>query len=226
MNAGSRSLLLRQILCLITQRNYARERTLPALIEAAVDGGVNMVQLREKDLPQEDLLALAHKVREAIKGRALLLVNQQIEVALACGADGVQLGEEAISVESVRKQVGDQLLIGRSVHSVESALEAEEQGADFLIVGTIFPTVSKPGVAPAGLEILSRVAAAITIPFLAIGGVNKDNVAQVMEHGSSGAAVISAILGAAEPKQAAHDIIEEMGLAPVYTTDTGAKVRS
>jgi thiamine-phosphate pyrophosphorylase len=226
MNAGSRSLPPRPILCLITQRSYARERTLPALIEAAVDGGVNMVQLREKDLSQEDMLALAHQAREAIQGRALLLVNQQIDVALACGADGIQLGEEAMSVESVRERVGDQILIGRSVHSVESAQEAEERGADFLIVGTVSPTASKPGVAPAGLGLLSHIAGAVTIPFLAIGGVNRDNVAQVMEHGSSGAAVISAILGAADPGQAARDITEEMRQASINARSIGARVRS
>ena len=225
MNAGSRSLPPRPILCLITQRSYAREWTLPALIEAAVNGGVNMVQLRERDLSRDDMLALAHQARRAIQGRALLLVNQQIEVALACGADGVQLGEEAMSVESVRERVGDQLLIGRSVHSVESAQSAEERGADFLIVGTVFPTASKPGVAPAGLGLLSRIAGAVTIPFLAIGGVNRGNVAQAMEHGSSGAAVISAILGAADPGQAARDIIEEMRQASIDARSIGAKIR-
>ncbi|MCZ6614645.1 MAG: thiamine phosphate synthase [Chloroflexi bacterium] len=225
MNAGVKSLPPQPILCLITQRSHARERTLPALIESAVDGGVNMVQLRERDLSREDLLALAHQARKAIQGRALLLVNQQVEVALACGADGVQLGEEAMSVESVREQVGDLLLIGRSVHSVESAQEAEKRGADFLIVGTVFPTASKPGVAPAGLELLSHIAGAVTIPFLAIGGVTRDNVAQVMEHGSNGAAVISAILGAADPRQAARDIIEEMRQASIDARNIGVKIR-
>ena len=226
MNTDSRALPPRPILCLITQRSYARERTLPALIEAAVNGGVNMVQLREKDLSQKDLLALAHQAREAIQDRALLLVNQQIEVALACDAGGVQLGEEAMSVESARERVGDQLLIGRSVHSVESAQEAEERGADFLVVGTVFPTATKPGVAPAGLDLLSRIAGAVTIPFLAIGGVNRGNVAQVMEYGSSGVAVISAILGAADPRQAAHDIIEEIRQVSIDASSIGAKIRS
>ena len=191
------------------------------LIEDAVDGGVNMIQLREKDLPKEELLILARQVREVIQDRALLLVNQKVDVALASGADGVQLGEEAVSVEAARDQVGDRLLVGRSVHSLEDALEAEVQGADLLIVGTVFPTASKPGAAPAGLGLLSRIAGAVTIPYLAIGGVNRSNVAQVMKHGCSGVAVISAILGAADPTRAARDLWEEIQQASADVRGAG-----
>ena len=196
-------------LCLVTQRSYARGTTLLALVEAALEGGVNMVQLREKEVPPEELLALAHEIREITRGRALFVVNQRMDVALASDADGVQLGEEAMSVKAAREQAGDRLLIGRSVHSVASAREAESQGADFLLVGTIFPTASKPGAEPAGLALLSDVAGAVATPFLAIGGVNRENAGQVMEQGCHGVTVISAILGAADPGQAARELMDE-----------------
>ena len=210
MTAGSKPSLPYPILCLVTQLSYAQGQTLPALIDEALKGGVNMVQLREKELPTEELLALAMEVREVTLGRALFLVNQRPDVALAAGADGVHLGEEAMPVKAARHRVGDRHLIGRSVHSLAGAQEAEAQGADLLVVGTIFPSVSKPGVKTAGLGLLSQVARAITIPFLAIGGVEQGNVAQVMERGCSGVAVISAILGAADPRQAARELVEKM----------------
>lgn len=220
MSAESRPLLPEPILCLITQREYARVQSLPALIKAAVDGGVNMIHIREKGLAQDDLLTLAHQVREVTQGKALLFLNQQVEVALACGADGIHLAERGMSVESVRRQAGDELLIGRSVHSVDSARKMEAEGANFLIVGTIFPTASKPGGVPAGLDLLSRVATAVTIPYLAIGGINVGNVEQVMRCGSSGIAAISAILGAADPTKAANDIAEKMRWAYVASRNS------
>ncbi len=198
------------ILCLVTHRSHVRSEALPATVAMAMKGGVNMVQLREKDLSGRELLSLAQQIREVTLNRALFLVNERVDVALAADADGVQLGEEAMPVEAVRDLTGDRLLIGRSVHSQVGAQEAEAQGADFLVVGTIFPTASKPDTEPPGLGLLSQIASTVTIPFLAIGGVNRDNAPQVMEHGCSGVAVIGAILGAADPRQASQELVEAM----------------
>jgi len=198
------------ILCLVTQRAYAQRESLATLVEMAIAGGVDMIQLREKDLSEADLLFLAHQMRTVTQGKTLFLVNGPVDVALSASADGIQMGEESIPIKAVRRSSQDRLLIGRSVHSKEGAQNAEALGADFLIVGTIFPTASKSGVAPAGLQLLSQIAKAVTIPFLAIGGVNKQNVAQVMEQGCSGVAVISAILGAEDPRQAAEELKKEM----------------
>lgn len=198
------------ILCLVTERTYAQRESLATLAAMAIAGGADMIQLREKDLSGGDLLFLAQQMRTVTQGKALFLVNGPVDVAVAAGADGVQLGEESISVETVRRLFQDRLLVGRSVHSKESAQDAEALGADFLIVGTIFPTASKAGVAPAGLQLLSQIAKAVAIPFLAIGGVNQENVAQVMEQGCSGVAVISAILGAEDPRQASQKLKKAM----------------
>ena len=198
-------------LCLVTNRHLARGRPLPELVSEAVEGGVNIVQLREKDMPAGELLALAKAIRDVTRhAKALFLVNDRVDVALAVGADGVELGEDALPVAAVRRIAGRRLLIGRSVHSLDGAREAEAQGADFLVVGTIFPTRSKPGARTAGLELLDRVHSAVRIPFLAIGGVNPTNVAQVMAQGAAGIAVITAILGSKDPRQAARELKQAM----------------
>lgn len=210
MSASTPPALPYPALCLVTDRSYSQGQPLSAKVAAAVEGGVNLVQLREKDLPGGQLLALANAIRSVTQGKALLLVNDRVDVALAAGTDGVQLGEEALPVEAVRRIAGRCLLIGRSVHSLQSAQEAESQGADFLVVGTIFPTGSKPEAKPAGLALLAQVARSVSIPFLAIGGVTSSNVAQVMAEGAAGAAVISAILAPSDTCRAATELKEAM----------------
>lgn len=180
------------------------------MVDAAVRGGVNLIQLREKDMAASRLLALVKRLRNLTKGRALLFINERIDVALACGADGVQLGEEALPLEAARRVSGSRLLLGKSVHSIESA---EAAGADLLFLGTIFPTESHPGVAAGGLELLERVRRHVGLPFLVIGGVNADTVASVIGAGASGAAVITAITLGPEPDSAAREIMAETAAA-------------
>ena len=193
-------------LCLVTDRKACRKVPLEEAVGQAVVGGVNMVQLREKELSGRPLLELAYRLQEVTARAALLVVNERADVALACGADGVQLGEEALSVEAARRIAGPDLLIGRSVHSVEGALAAEAQGTDFLVVGTVFPTRYHSSNTAVGLGLLSRVAEKVHIPFVGIGGINSSNVNEVMEMGAWGAAVISAILSSGAPRKAAEEI--------------------
>jgi thiamine-phosphate pyrophosphorylase len=198
-------------LCLVTDRYYSRGRLLSDLVSEAVVGGVNIVQLREKDLAAGELLIQAEVMRDVTgNANALFLVNDRLDVAMAAGADGVELGEEAMPVAMVRRIAGERMLIGRSVHSLDGAREAEAQGANFLVVGTIFPSVSHQGTIPAGLELLARIQRVVHIPFLAVGGVNATNVAQVMAQGAAGVAVITAILGSERPRQAAGELKEAM----------------
>ena len=195
-------------LCLVTDRSLCGSDPveLERRVALAVRGGVDMVQLREKDLPGGLLLELAARLRKVAAGTALLVVNERVDVAMASGAGGVQLGEEGLPVEVAWRLAGEGSLIGRSVHSVEGALEAQEQGADFLVVGTIFPTGSHPGTEAAGPALLSSLAGRVGIPFLAIGGVTAENAAAVVDAGASGAAVISAILAARDPEAAAREL--------------------
>ena len=197
-------------LCLVTDRSLVRDGSLPGAVRQAVAGGVGMVQLRERDLPGGELLALAMNIKDGVGPDALFIVNERADVALACGADGVHLGEAAMPVPTVRSLVGDGMLIGRSVHSVEAAVRAKAEGADYLIIGTVFQTASKAGLRPAGVELLREVARAVSLPFLGIGGVSTGNVGAVMAAGASGAAVVSAVLGSPDPTEAAHAIVAAM----------------
>lgn len=199
-------------LCLVTDRHQcdSDESGLEDVVAQAVEGGANLVQLREKDLPAGRLLALAQRLRVLTSGRALLFVNDRVDVALASGADGVQLGEEGFPVDAARRVSGNRLLVGRSVHSVEGAMAAEAEGADLLVVGTVFTTASHPGVAATGVGLLEQVRDRVRIPYLAIGGVNVGNVQSVIEVGASGAAVISAITRSPNPRQVVRDMLERM----------------
>ena len=183
------------------------------LVAAAVAGGVDMVQLREKDLPGGALLELAGAIKDAVAGRALLLVNERVDVALATGASGVQLGEEALPTAAVRDILGGDLLIGRSVHSVAGADEAVTQGADFLVVGTMYSTRSHPGAVPVGPELVRQISRRCDLPLIGIGGINEANLGDVMAAGAVGVAVITSILDAADPEVAARQLKQVMSQA-------------
>ena len=163
---------------------------LVAAVEAAVSGGADAVQLREKDLADGELLPLARRLRAVTQGRALLVVNGPLEVAVAVEADGVHLPEDAPMLPRPRRG----FLVGRSVHSAEAARRAGAEGADYLIAGPIFETRSHPGVRPAGLALVEEIARAVRVPVLAIGGVTAGRVEEVVRAGASGVAVISAVL--------------------------------
>lgn len=198
-------------LCLVTDRSVCPADELPGRIAAAIAGGVDVVQLRDKDLPGGPLLELASALRTVCAGRALLLVNERADVAYAAGADGVQLGESAIPTPQARAIIGSAAVIGRSVHSAAGARTAADAGADFLLVGTMFATRSHPGAEPSGPELLRRISAAgVSAPLLAIGGITTDNVSAVLEAGAGGAAVITSILGSPDPESAARRLKSAM----------------
>lgn len=191
-------------LCLVTDRRVARDNDdLAARVAAAVAGGVDLVQLREKDLPGGQLLKLATTLEERISGRAWLIINERVDVAAALPAAGVQLGEDALPVAAARWLLGPDALLGRSVHSLAGANVAVVDGADFLIAGTMYASRSHPGEPPAGPELIRQIAADIDTPILGIGGITPDNVGAVMQAGASGVAVITNILAATDPEQAA-----------------------
>jgi len=201
-------------LCLVTSLSVCGDAaTLVERTGAAVRGGVNMVQLREKELSGGDLLELVLRLWEATQGRALLFVNERVDVAMACGADGVQLGERALPVEAARRLSSGKLLIGRSVHSAEGALEAEEAGSDVLTVGTVFATASHPGIRPGGVALIEEVASRVGLPLLGIGGIEAGNAAQVIRAGASGVAVIRAVLAAPDPEEAARALWQAISLS-------------
>jgi thiamine-phosphate pyrophosphorylase len=169
-----------------------------------------MVQLREKDLPGGKLLELAEALKKAIGDSALLIVNERVDVAAGAGADGAQLGEEALPVAVARDILGREALIGRSVHSLDGAARAAQEGADFLVVGTIYATRSHPGEEPAGPDLIRHIAAACRAPLIGIGGINPFNMREVMQAGARGAAVITSILASPDPQKAARELKQAM----------------
>ena len=189
-------------LCLVTDSTLVKDDLMERVV-AAVRGGVDLVQLREKDLPGGQLLDLSTGLLQALDGRAKLIINERADVALVAGADGVQLGERGLPVAAARKALGGQALIGRSVHSPDSAERAERDSASFLVVGTMFASRSHPGEEPEGPELMAQIAGLCRLPLIGIGGITPDNAAQVIDAGASGVAVITNILAAGDPHAAA-----------------------
>ncbi len=203
----------RPVLALVTDRALT-PGGLEVAVAGALDGGVDLVQLREKDLPAAALLAMAQRLREATRGRALLFVNDRLDVALACGADGAQLPEDGLPVAEVRRLAGPALAIGRSVHDVAGAMAAAEAGADLLLVGTIYASRSHPGGPVAGPGLIAQVREALpgfTGLLLGIGGITPANAGEVLAAGADGVAVISSILGAADVRGATEELRAALG---------------
>jgi thiamine-phosphate diphosphorylase len=190
-------------LALVTDRHATQGRPLDTVVAAALDGGVNLVQLREKDLSARELWALAIRLRELTEGRALLLVNDRLDVALAAGADGVQLAGHSLPPAAARAALGPQRLIGCSVHDATEAEAAARGGADFLLVGTLYPSRSHPGQAGAGPALIEEVRGAVDLPLVGIGGISALTARGVLMAGARGVAVISAIMAAPDPAAAA-----------------------
>ena len=190
------------IFCLVTDgrrtdRDSEDVDELVELVRHAAAAGVNLVQVRERNLDDRQLLALTGAIVRAVEGTAArVVVNDRVDIALAGGANGVHLRADSPPAESVRGMVPDAFLIGRSVHGEAEAVTAARTGVDYLILGTIFPTGSKPaGTAWLGLETLKRAAAAVHVPILAIGGITADNVRSVAAAGAAGFAAIGLFTG-------------------------------
>jgi len=175
-----------------------------AWIAAAVRGGVGIIQLRDRAASADELLSRARALRRVFPD-VCLLVNSQIEAAAASGADGVQLGVGSPPVSEARRVLGAKALVGCSVHSIEEAAVAAA-GTDFLVVGTMYVTASHPGKAPVGPGLLSAVAAVVSVPLYAIGGITAENAGECAARGAHGVAVIRAIAEAADPERAAREL--------------------
>ncbi|MGE5809682.1 MAG: thiamine phosphate synthase [Nitrospirota bacterium] len=198
-------------LYLITDRKQTR-MPLPDAVRLALKGGVRAVQLREKDLPIRELLALALELR-MLTGEfgAKLFINDRVDVAVAVEADGVHLGHQSMPPEAVRKIVGRKMLIGVSTHNREEALSAEKNGADFITFGPIFPTPSKMKYgAPVGTDSVVELKKNVHVPVFGLGGIKTENVREVLKAGTDGVAMISAIFAAEDIQKAAEEISEKL----------------
>jgi thiamine-phosphate pyrophosphorylase len=186
-------------LYLITDRKlFKAQCSMYFAIDSALEAGAKYIQLREKDLPVRELLEMAVWMRE-LTGEydAKLFINDRVDIALSAGADGVHLGQNSIPPHAARKISGDKLMIGVSTHSINEAIDAERDGADFITLGPVYETPSKLRYGNSiGIGSISEAKSRISIPVLAIGGVKLDKAKEVKEAGADGIALISAILTA------------------------------
>jgi thiamine-phosphate pyrophosphorylase len=199
-------------LYLVTDRNQTGGRDLFWVLEQALDGGVKAIQLREKDLSGRDLFSLAEKVYKLCQAyNAALFINDRIDVALAVDAAGVQLSQTSLPIATTRALLGPQKIIGASTHSLQEAREAEQNGADFVLFGPVYFTTSKAAYgAPQGVPALKTIVDNISLPVYAIGGIKPENIASTKKLGVRGVALISAIVSAESPKEAAAKMLRQL----------------
>ena len=185
------------LLYAVTDRVRGGKETFSEQIEAALKGGATIIQLREKNLDEERFVSLAIEVRELCrKYHVPLIINDNVEVALKSGADGVHVGIEDAPVEEIRRRVGADFIIGATCKTVEQAKAAEAAGADYMGVGAVFPSPTKTAAVRITNAQLREIIACVSIPAVAIGGINYDNVCEIKGSGVSGVAVVSAIFAA------------------------------
>ena len=195
--------------CLVTDESYLTDMNFYNKIDMAVKAGLDIVQVRSKSARTIQLYELAHKIRilfPSIK----LIINNNIEVALAVNAEAIQLSESSMSPEAVRFKIENRLYIGKSVHSLDAAINAEKSGVDYLIVGTIFPSNSHPGFTASGVNLIKNITSSVSIPVLGIGGITHKNSDSVINNGAFGVAVIGEILHANDVYQATKILIDNV----------------
>ncbi|MGB9176679.1 MAG: thiamine phosphate synthase [Methanoregula sp.] len=195
-------------LYVITDETIACGRSHAEIARQALRGGADVIQLRDKGRSCTELAGIGREVAAIIwKAGAVLIVNDRLDVAIACGADGVHLGQDDMRVSTARQLAPPGFVIGASVGTVEEAKEAEQEGADYLALSPVFSTTSKEDAGPGhGLEGLREVCRAVTIPVIAIGGINRRNVPDVIAAGADGIAVISAVVASPDITAAARDL--------------------
>lgn len=191
-------------LYLVTDRGLLGGKDLVTTVEQAVRGGVTVVQVREKNLSSREFLEIALAVKAVTdKYKVPLIINDRADIALAVDAAGLHIGQDDLPLEAARKLLGVNKIIGVSTATLEEALLAQNQGADYLGVGAIFPTNTKDDADSVSLTQLQAIKGAVHIPVVAIGGINGDNLNSVVRTGVDGSAVVSAIIAAQDPYEAA-----------------------
>lgn len=192
----------------VTDRKWLQDgQTLAGQVEQAILGGVTVVQLREKHASAAEFLALAQEVKQVTdRYQVPLIINDNLEVALAVDAAGIHVGQEDLAAAAVRQKIGDKKIVGVSAQTVEQALAAEQAGADYLGVGAVFPTSSKDDAVEVDFATLQAICQAVQIPVVAIGGITVQNMTALQGSGIVGVAVISAIFGKPDVKKAAQDL--------------------
>ncbi len=202
----------------VTDRAWTGEQSLYEQVEAALRGGVTCVQLREKGCSDDEFLKEATELKKLCqKYHVPLFINDNVDVAIKCGADGIHVGQEDMAAGAVRRLVGEEMIIGVSVHSVEEALEAVNNGANYLGVGAVFSTSTKQDVKVLPIQTLHDICRAVEIPVVAIGGLKKENIRSLAGSGVDGVALVSAIFAAEDIESECRELyrISEQMIASV-----------
>ena len=202
-----KEILERLRLMVISDHTQSRRPLIDAL-KAALEGGVTAIQLREPEWSARELLQAATELRTITqRHHALLIINDRLDVARAVQADGVHLGWRSLPVSAARELAGDDFLIGFSAHNAEEAREAEQQGADYITIGPVYPTPSKKGLVPVlGIEGVRNALKDVRLPAVALGGIQADNAREVLKTGVRGIAMIRGILNQDDPQAAAVEL--------------------
>ena len=200
------SLLARPILCLVTNSYIVNNNRIVDFVIKAINGGVNMIQMREKHLDFKEQLNLAQKLRAITLNKALLIINNNIDIAMSVKADGIQTGKNGEEIKYIRSRIGSQMLIGYSSHSLNESIQAAKEGANYLIAGSVFKTASHPELHGENTQFLCKIKNKINIPLLAIGGINFTNVKLLQKTKINGIAVMRSILERKNPELAARKL--------------------
>jgi len=198
-------------LYVIIDAQFLRGRSHIDVAAQAIEGGAKVIQLRDKTMPKRELLPIALELKSlCAENNVLFIVNDHLDIALAADADGLHLGQDDLPIPVARRLLPIEKIIGCSVTTVAQAITAESEGADYIAVGAIYPTMSKEAVEVVGLERLCLIRNEVRLPLVVIGGITQDNVAEVLAAGANSVAVISAILEAESPKEAARQIVDRL----------------
>lgn len=197
------------LLYAVTDRAWVGEMTLIEQIEAALKNGATCIQLREKNLDEEAFLKEAIEIKSlCAKYNVPLIINDNVDIAIKCHADGIHVGQEDMAACDVRSRVGEDMIIGVSAHTVDEAREAVKNGADYLGLGAVFSTSTKLDVDNMSAEMLKAICDAVDVPTVAIGGISKDNIMRLSGSGVDGVAVVSAVFAAKDPGKATAELLE------------------
>ncbi len=207
-------MILPSPLYVILDRSVARGRSLSELLESVLAGGCRMVQLREKTMPLAELYPIAQAMsRRCRELGALFVVNDRADLAVAAGAGGLHLGQDDLPAAAARRVLRPGMILGISTHDPEQARRALAAGADYIAVGSMFPTGTKPGFQLVGPELIARIRSEIPVPLVGIGGITPDNVETVIASGADGVAVISAVCAAPDPESTTRHLLDRLARA-------------
>lgn len=197
------------LLYVVTDRTWLGQNSLSSQVEETLKVGATFIQLREKSMPLDEFISEGKKIKEIAKGYNVpFVINDNIDVAIACDADGVHIGQSDMSARDVRKLIGKDKILGVSAQTVEQAIKAERDGADYIGVGAVFNTSTKKDANTVSMDTLKEICRSVKIPVVAIGGINKDNILELTGSGVHGVAVISAIFAEEDISKATSELLE------------------